>query len=303
MPAKNGTTDAVEIMHRLFVEGNPEEIALLEAERLQLEISLHIHDLRTSGGQTQEEFAALVGLPPNTINALETWNYEGDAFAMLAHIEKALWEHSAALDFPTAGVYSNALLGATITGCKLTLFRYHPGRKKLPRAVNFGMARKTERQYLLNEFAPWQDALKLNRQELQMFARAGMNEWCHLSGGLRVNFSGDAAAYIRAVDIHAQLVNAAVYCLQTGDCTALKEWRQAIGVQEAARYLSELETALHLQTFAHFPDTEWLTQTLIEFANSYQDERKRHRGNVEHGQPVPKGGTVHDFPKRDSSNL
>ena len=59
------TTDAVEIMHRLFVKGDPEEIALLEKERVKLEIAQHIYDLRTSGGQTQEEFGELVGVSPH----------------------------------------------------------------------------------------------------------------------------------------------------------------------------------------------------------------------------------------------
>ena len=277
MHANNTTTDAVEIMHRLFVKGDPEEIALLEEERVKLEIAQHIYDLRTSGGQTQEEFGELVGVSPQIIEDLEEWDYQGDSFAMLAHIEKALWRHVSALSFPINGVYPNVLLGTTITGFKLTLFRYHPDRKGttcIPAPfANFGVEQKVDRQHILNELAPWKEALRLNRQELQMFALAGMNKWCHLNGGLRVNFSGDPGASIRAVDTHAQLIDAAVHYLHTGQWTALKQWRQNIGAREETRYLAQLEAALQSQTFAHFPDAEWVTRTLIRFAKvEYQGE-------------------------------
>ena len=124
-----------------------------------------------------------------------------------------------------------------------------------------------EKQSLLNELAPWQDALERNTQELRMFALAGMTEWCHLDGRLRGNFSGNPKEYIQAAAVHNQLIDALVNDIQTAESPALKQWRENIGVQEEARYISELETALQQNVFVEFPDTEWLAQTLLGFLN------------------------------------
>ena len=64
MPGKRTTTDAVEIMNRLFIKGDPEKLARLEEEGVNFEISLHVYDLRTSGGQTQEEFGEIADVDP-----------------------------------------------------------------------------------------------------------------------------------------------------------------------------------------------------------------------------------------------
>lgn len=45
--------------------------------------------------------------------------------------------------------------------------------------------------------------------------------------------------------VHNQLIEALIYNLQTGERTALKQWRQNMGAQEEARYINELEAALH----------------------------------------------------------
>ena len=256
----------------LFDE-NPDMIERFEEEEIKLDIAQHIYDLRDSTGQTQEEFGELVGIDPIIIDDLEESDYEGDSLAVLLHIEKALRRHVHAPITPADTLYPNALLTTTITGLKLRLFRYHIGRKTTT-ANNKGFEPKTlqDKQYLLNELETWQDALERNRQELRMFALAGMTEWCHLDGGLRGNFSGNPNKYIQASAVHNQLIEALVHNLQTGEHTAFKQWRQNMGAQEEARYISELEAALQQNIFGEFPDTEWLVQMLVGFAKTYTEE-------------------------------
>ena len=267
MPEKNTRTDSILATPQLYFERNPENIPILD-EDLKLEIAAHIYELRESTGKTQREFSEFVGVEPSVLNDLEEWDYEGDSLAMLAHIEKALRRHVEAPIKPAATLYPNALLTATITGLKLRLFRYHIGRKTT-HTNNNGFAKKTpqEKQYLLNELEPWQDALERNRQELRMFVCAGMTEWCHLDGGLRGNFSGNPKEYIQVGAVHNRLIEALIHYSQTGERTALKQWRQDIGAPEEARYISELEAALEQKIFEEFPDTEWLVQTLLGFLN------------------------------------
>ncbi len=148
----------------------------------------------------------------------------------------------------------------------MRLFRYHIGRQTTnTNSKEFGTKTPQEKQYLLSELDPWQDALQRNKQELQVFALAGMTEWCHLDGGLRGNFSGNPNEYIQAAAIHNQLIEALIHAVQTGERTTLKQWRQDIGPQEEIRYINELEAALQQGTFEEFPDTECLVQTLIGF--------------------------------------
>ena len=265
MPEKSILTDSFVTTPQLRFDQTSENIPILD-ERLKLEIAEHVYDLRYSTGHTQEEFAEFVGVEPSVIDDLEEWDYEGNALAMLAHIEKSLRRHVEAPIKPAEDVYPNALLTATITGLKLRYFRYHIGRKTNT-TNSKGLETKTpqEEQYLLKELEPWQDALVRNMQELRIFALAGMTEWCHLDGGLRGNFSGDPNEYIVAASTHYELIDALVQNIHSGRRTVLMQWRQDMGVQKEARYINELEAALQQSIFAEFPDTEWLVQTLLGF--------------------------------------
>lgn len=235
-------------------------------EEIKLDIAEHVYYLRDSTGQTQEEFGELVGIDPVIIDDLEESDYQGDSLAVLAHIEKSLRRHVKAPIKPGETVYPNALLTATIIGLKLRLFRYHIGRKTtLANNKEFTIETQQDKQYILNELEPWQEALQRNKDELRMFALAEMTEWCHLDGTLRGNFSGNPNEYIQASATHNQLIAALIHHIQTGECTILEQWRQNIGKQEEARYINELETALQQSIFAEFPDTEWLVQTLLGF--------------------------------------
>ena len=262
---KDPTLDTRNSKNSLFDE-NPDMIEEFREEEIKLDIAEHVYYLRDATGQTQKEFGELVGIDPVIIDDLEESDYEGNSLAVLAHIEKSLRRHVEAPIKPGETVYPNALLTATITGLKLRLFRYHIGRKTTT-TNNKGLETKTPqgKQYLLNELEPWQDALVRNMQELRMFALAEMTEWCHLDGTLRGNFSGNPNEYIQAAAIHNQLIAALIHHIQTGECTILKQWRQNIGKQEEARYISELEAALQQKLFEEFPDTEWLVQTLLGF--------------------------------------
>ena len=246
-------------------------------KKIKLDIAQHIYDLRASTSRTQEEFGELVGVAPSIIDDLEQSDYEGDSLAVLAHIEKEVRRHVAAFTFPLKAAYPNVLFTTTITGFKLRLFRHHPGRKTTTECIykmdtrkplSFHLETSADRQRVLNELAPWKYAMKINKQELKMFALAGLTEWCHLDGGMRVNFSGNPDEYIHAADTHTQLIDALIHYLETDEHTAFKQWQQDMGAQEGARYLTELETALQHKTFEAFPDAEWLAQTLIAFART-----------------------------------
>ena len=264
MPEKSTLKDNFAPITQLRFDRTSEGIPILN-EDIKLDIAEHVYYLRDATGQTQEEFGELVGVEPSVIDDLEEWDYEGDALAMLAHIEKSLRRHVEAPIKPGETVYPNALLTATITGLKYRLFRYHIGRKATP--VNGKGFRTTlqDKQYILNELEPWQEALQRNKDELRMFALAGMTEWCHLDGTLRGNFSGDPNEYLQAAAGHNALINALGHYIQTGERTALKQWRQNIGELGEVRYVNELEAALQQKLFEEFPDTEWLVQTLLGF--------------------------------------
>src|SRR5713101_5871182 len=84
------TTDAVEILHRLYFEGKPEMLAMLEEERANDEIARKIYDLRTKAGLTHRQLAKLIGTTAAVIRQLEEADYEGHALAMLNRIAAAL---------------------------------------------------------------------------------------------------------------------------------------------------------------------------------------------------------------------
>jgi ribosome-binding protein aMBF1 (putative translation factor) len=90
MSERQPTTDAVEILHRLYFEDKPEMLEMLEAERIKLDIAQQVCDLRQFTGLSQTEFAKQVGVNPSVIEDLEESDYDGDAFLMLNRIAKAL---------------------------------------------------------------------------------------------------------------------------------------------------------------------------------------------------------------------
>ena len=90
MARKRRTTDAVEILHELFVQDDPKRKAALETERVHGDVAQMIYDLRTDAGLTQKELATLVGTKQPVISRLEHADYQGHSLAMLRRIARAL---------------------------------------------------------------------------------------------------------------------------------------------------------------------------------------------------------------------
>lgn len=90
MRQKKTTTDAVEIIHKLFFEGRPERLAELEKMRADDAVARKIYHLRTKAGLSQRALAKLVGTTASVICRLEDADYEGHSLAMLNRIAAAL---------------------------------------------------------------------------------------------------------------------------------------------------------------------------------------------------------------------
>ena len=91
---KRTTTDAVEILHHLYIKNDPERLASLEAEELKSQIAQQVYDLREGAGLTQKQLASKIGTTAKVIDDLEMTDYEdnklSDAVLMLQRIAKAL---------------------------------------------------------------------------------------------------------------------------------------------------------------------------------------------------------------------
>ena len=91
--AKGKTSDAVEILRRRFIEGDPEMAALVEQERFHADVAQQIYDLRARANLTQAQLAALVGTTASAICRLEDADYEGHSLSALWRIAVALGSH------------------------------------------------------------------------------------------------------------------------------------------------------------------------------------------------------------------
>ena len=90
MKKKAKTSDALEIMDRLFFEGQPERIEELEKIRADDAVARKIYYLRTQAGLTQRQLAKMIGTTASAICRLEDADYEGHSLAMLNRIAGAL---------------------------------------------------------------------------------------------------------------------------------------------------------------------------------------------------------------------
>jgi ribosome-binding protein aMBF1 (putative translation factor) len=84
------TSDALEILHRRYIAGRPEQEAALEAAILNSAIAQAIYDLRLQAGLTQKQLAYLVGTTHSVISRLEDSDYDGHSLRMLQRISWAL---------------------------------------------------------------------------------------------------------------------------------------------------------------------------------------------------------------------
>ena len=90
MAKKEQTTDAVAILHRRYIKGDPERRASLQAERVNAEVAQLIHDLRKDAGLSQKDLGELVGTTQSVISRLEDADYEGHSLSMLHRVAEAL---------------------------------------------------------------------------------------------------------------------------------------------------------------------------------------------------------------------
>ena len=82
--------DAISILHKRYVKGDPEREASVEEERLNAKIARMVYDLRTQAGLSQQELADLVGTQQPAISRLEDADYEGHSLSMLNRIAVVL---------------------------------------------------------------------------------------------------------------------------------------------------------------------------------------------------------------------
>ena len=91
MKKKNKTTtDAVKILHKIFIKDDPKRLASLQKEREKLNIAGQIYNLRTQAGLSQAQLAKLIGTTQSVISRLEDADYNGHSLNMLQRIASAL---------------------------------------------------------------------------------------------------------------------------------------------------------------------------------------------------------------------
>ena len=84
------TTDAVDILHKRYVEGDSEMEVLVKKERIRAEVAAELYQLRNQLGLSQRALAKKSGMSASMICKLENADYEGDSLAMLRRIAAAL---------------------------------------------------------------------------------------------------------------------------------------------------------------------------------------------------------------------
>ena len=87
---KRVTSDAIEILYKRLIEGNPEMEALLAEAETDMDVAEQIYNLRTESGLTQKELAEKIGTTASVISRLENADYEGHSLSMLRRIATAL---------------------------------------------------------------------------------------------------------------------------------------------------------------------------------------------------------------------
>jgi ribosome-binding protein aMBF1 (putative translation factor) len=84
------TSDAVQILHRRYIENDPDMARLVAEELANLQIAQKIYDLRTKAGLSQRTLAKLVGTTASVICRLEDADYDRHSIGMLTRIAAAL---------------------------------------------------------------------------------------------------------------------------------------------------------------------------------------------------------------------
>ncbi len=87
---RRNTTDAIEILHRRYIEGRPGREAELAEARADIAVAEKIRSLRAKAGLSQRELAKLVGTTASVICRLEDADYDGHSLGMLNRVAAAL---------------------------------------------------------------------------------------------------------------------------------------------------------------------------------------------------------------------
>jgi transcriptional regulator with XRE-family HTH domain len=84
------TTDAIEILRRRYVDGDPGAESLLDEARAEADLARTLYRLRTEAKLTQQALAEQIGTTASVISRLEDADYTGHSLAMLRRIASAL---------------------------------------------------------------------------------------------------------------------------------------------------------------------------------------------------------------------
>ena len=87
---KKKTTDAVAILEKLFIKGDPARLAAIEAEREKIKIAEQVYALRTEQGLTQQQLADIMGTTQSVISRIESTDYESERLDTLQKLATAL---------------------------------------------------------------------------------------------------------------------------------------------------------------------------------------------------------------------
>lgn len=83
-------TNAIPVLHRRYMKGDPKREASLRAERLHASIACLIYTTRKKIGLTQKELAELAGTTQSVICRLEEADYQGHSLSLVWRIAEAL---------------------------------------------------------------------------------------------------------------------------------------------------------------------------------------------------------------------
>lgn len=101
------TTNAVKILHKRYIKGDPKRLKSLKIEREKGNIAEQIYNLRAQAGLSQKEFAKLVGTTQSVISRLEDADYNGHSLAMLRKIGTALHQRVQVQFVPESSAYAS----------------------------------------------------------------------------------------------------------------------------------------------------------------------------------------------------
>ncbi|MDH4203308.1 MAG: helix-turn-helix domain-containing protein [Phycisphaerae bacterium] len=87
------TTDAVTLLHRRYIKGDPARLASIEAEREKIKIAEQVYAMRKERGLTQQQLADLMGTTQSVISRLESTDYESERIDTLQKLAAALHCH------------------------------------------------------------------------------------------------------------------------------------------------------------------------------------------------------------------